>query len=145
MSDNSINERLRLFREAVGAKRSEFAALIGRTYQTIKDLEDGKSDIKVEHIKKLSETHRLNPYWLITGIGDQLLPEHDASSTGTFLAGRSEISELVEKICAALPEEKKQLGEAIKEAIHEVVNENDRLRTRNMKMLEDLNKLLRKL
>lgn len=129
----------------MGAKRSEFAELLGRTYQTVKDIEDGKSDIKVEHIKKLSETFNLNPSWLITGQGSQLIDQNSDPSQGTFIAGRSDLSELLNAICQTLPPDQRHLCEGLKEAMHAIVKENDLLKAKNMQMLEDLNNLLKKL
>lgn len=138
----SDQSRLKAFREHLGLSRKDLATLFERSYQAIKDIEDGKSTIGVEHIKKLSDKYRLNPNWLITGEGEMIrIVQSDEPKEGYK---KSDLGAILELLSERHPDSK-ELIENLSEKISELTQERDELMRKLLGMHEELRKLYKEI
>lgn len=73
----SINERIRKAREALGISQTEFAEKANRTRSEISNIEYGKTVPKEYVIKAICSAHNINRRYLELGEEPMFLPELD--------------------------------------------------------------------
>lgn len=70
MDKNTINERIRLVREAANLKQEGFAQATGVTNVTISRYEKGHRTPDADFLNRLVELYGCDPGWLLTGTGE---------------------------------------------------------------------------
>lgn len=65
-----LGERIRIYREALGLKGKEFAAIIGISGGSLSDLENDKTKPKADTLESIVLKTDVNPMWLLTETGE---------------------------------------------------------------------------
>jgi hypothetical protein len=150
MVKETPNDRFKTWRQLKAIRRAEIADIfknsgknIGSSYQAVKDIEDNNRNLTTDHLEILRNTFRLNPDWVISGEGEMLLSEDHILNepSGTYIAGRKDLSALLEEVCEALPHDKKEICDRLKTTIHDVIEDRDKLQERHNQMMEVLSKI----
>ena len=72
---NTPNERLLFFRKSVlKQSRREFCEPLVMTDGELRNIEDGKTDLKPKYVRHLADVYGLNPEWLTDGTEPIQLP-----------------------------------------------------------------------
>ena len=76
---NSRKERISQLIEALGLSKNKFAKAIGTSSAVVSNITTTDVNYGVEFVEKIISTFpRINPTWLLTGIGEMMLTEKDA-------------------------------------------------------------------
>jgi hypothetical protein len=75
----------------MGLSQDDFGKIFGFEWYKIKDIETGKTRIKEEIENWLAKEKGVNLHWLLTGKGEKLLTELQASAPAEIIALQSEI------------------------------------------------------
>ncbi len=73
--DKSINERVRVLRNALGLSGENFGAKLGITRMAISKIENSKTGVTKANIMAICHTFNVNEEWLLTGKGEIFSPE----------------------------------------------------------------------
>ncbi len=84
---SDIGERLRIFRELVGAAPSQLARKLNKKTSQIKAIENGKKHTDCADLKYLEKKYGLNSNWLISGKGNMFNHKGPHTPASAFNAG----------------------------------------------------------
>lgn len=73
MSDNKLNERIKILRKSLNLTQKDLGDKLGLKPNTISDLENGKTTATEQNIKLICRELNVNYMWLVTGEGDMFL------------------------------------------------------------------------
>lgn len=70
---NSESENLKNFRQAVGLSQKEFAEKLGFKQAYISDIENGRSSLSIQSLRKLYDQFGYSPLFHLTGQGQMII------------------------------------------------------------------------
>lgn len=75
--EQTENERLKNLREDLKLSQTLFAQTLGIKAGSLSDIERGRIGISASLLKELANKYKVNPTWILLGIGSTYLPGHD--------------------------------------------------------------------
>lgn len=92
-----------LRKERLNLSRAKFGAPIGMTDSEIRNIEDGKTELKDNKIPLICREYNVNEQWLRTGVGDMFLPKSEQDELEALFSEilGSEDSDNVRKLARA--------------------------------------------
>ena len=138
-------ERLRAFRKGLGINQTDFAQSLGIKQGSYSDIERGKVGISGDIMKVLVRKYHLNLLWLYEGIPPQQIPLGNSafvelpsgeSLTEDTLSDkerlRKQVIDLIDSIEGCQPD----TSEELKQLFISLLNENDQLKNKLIKLYE---------
>lgn len=94
MNEETINDRFKALRSALGLTQTAFGESIGLSRSEVKNIEYGKTTLKEIKIPIICREHKVNESWLRTGKGDMFRLDADENAlmewAGSVLGGEDD-------------------------------------------------------
>ena len=154
MAGKSPNDRLKEFRKDLGLNQEEMANSLGLKQGSYSDIERSKVGVS-GILTKLIKLYRVNPIWLIEGVGEKFIENEEPYFSDTTQVNedverpdidyKKKIFDLLDIIEAPGSEAlKKEALSDFKSIIGRFVLENSRLLHENAKLKEEIIRLFQK-
>lgn len=138
-------ERLRAFRKGLGINQTDFAQSLGIKQGSYSDIERGKVGISGDIMKVLVRKYHLNLLWLYEGIPPQQIPLGRAalidlpsgeSLSDEFFEDKEELRSKINHLIDSPGELHEQIRSELKQLFTKLLNENDQLKNKLIKLYE---------
>lgn len=86
MHEDSLRIRIIHLRKSLEMNQREFSDLVGISQGTLSLLENGKTRLSLETLKRFLDKTKVNPYWLLSGKGDMLEEQEANKSKGQSIS-----------------------------------------------------------
>jgi transcriptional regulator with XRE-family HTH domain len=80
-----MKNRLKKAREYRGVSMSDLAKMVGVSCASISKAESGHTEMRPRNIRKISMALRVDPFWLLTGVGESGLNHNHAQGAADTL------------------------------------------------------------